>query len=372
MIEVLSLLIVSQLLIFSVFLLSPRKSREISHVILAFFFLSLAVNLLHGYMTRLIFYNRNLSNLLLVGAPSAFLYAPLMFFYIRSLTNKPFKIRKADFVHSLPFLFFTAYLFFTFYFKPIEWKRDFVFSQKSFTFWFISTVLLNLQVASYIVAVLFMLHRYRKKIKTVFSSTEKINYSWLKFLIYGLLLLWLGDIVRVLIFGISPNLSYAVTIIFYLGFLLMSDLILYKALTQPVIFSNMEEFPQQKKKSLSDEVNEQYLQKLLSYMESEKPYLDSSLTIYKLAEKISIPPRSLSDVINNSLNKNFYDFVNSYRIKEAERLLAENNGPSKTILEILYEVGFNSKSSFNQAFKKHTGITPSYFKRRRGLSKTVN
>jgi len=72
---------------------------------------------------------------------------------------------------------------------------------------------------------------------------------------------------------------------------------------------------------------------------------------------LSLP---LSQIINESKNINFYDYVNSYRISEAKDLLSSNC--DKTILEILYEVGFNSKSAFNTAFKKFTSVTPSKYK----------
>jgi AraC-like DNA-binding protein len=99
-------------------------------------------------------------------------------------------------------------------------------------------------------------------------------------------------------------------------------------------------------------------------MEREKPFLNPGLTLSDISEKTSIPVRSLSEVINNSLNKNFYDFINSYRIKESQRLLEDSAVNRKTVLEILYEVGFNTKSSFNEAFKRHAGLTPTQYKKR--------
>ena len=68
-------------------------------------------------------------------------------------------------------------------------------------------------------------------------------------------------------------------------------------------------------------------------------------------------------MINSKFGQNFYDFVNHYRIEEAKSIMVSNTDDKKTILEILYEVGFNSKSAFNNAFKKNTGKTPSEFKR---------
>jgi AraC-like DNA-binding protein len=94
----------------------------------------------------------------------------------------------------------------------------------------------------------------------------------------------------------------------------------------------------------------------------EKPYMDPNINLMDLGQQVGIPHRSLSEVINNALQQNFYDFINSYRVRESERLLKESE-QYKTVLEVLYEVGFNSKSAFHTAFKKTTGMTPTQFKR---------
>jgi len=139
-----------------------------------------------------------------------------------------------------------------------------------------------------------------------------------------------------------------------------------KGLRQPVILTGYEDNQYKRKyerTSLSDAIKENYKNKLLRYMETRKPYLDPSLCLNDLAKKISIPPHHLSQVLNTCLNQNFFDFINSYRIKESRRLLSEQRSDKKTILEILYETGFNSKSVFNTAFKKHTGTTPTQFRK---------
>ncbi|MCD4693709.1 MAG: helix-turn-helix domain-containing protein [Calditrichales bacterium] len=104
------------------------------------------------------------------------------------------------------------------------------------------------------------------------------------------------------------------------------------------------------------------MEKLISFMKSEKKYLIPDLTLNELAEKVSIPPFHLSQILNTCLNQNFFDFINSYRIEESKKLLSEHSSNKKTILEIIYETGFNSKSVFNNAFKKYTGMTPSQFR----------
>ena len=103
-------------------------------------------------------------------------------------------------------------------------------------------------------------------------------------------------------------------------------------------------------------------------MEQQKPYRDASLTLVSMAQKLSISVAYLSQIINKSFNQNFNDFINSYRIKESKELLLNPSDGRKNILQIAYEVGFNSKTTFNSAFKKFTGVTPSEFKKSNPLN----
>ena len=96
-------------------------------------------------------------------------------------------------------------------------------------------------------------------------------------------------------------------------------------------------------------------------MDSNKPYLKNDLKISELADALAVPAYHLSQVINDEFLVNFYDFINKYRVEEAKKLLIEDNRNYK-ILAIAYEVGFNSKATFNRVFKKFTDLTPSEFK----------
>lgn len=104
-----------------------------------------------------------------------------------------------------------------------------------------------------------------------------------------------------------------------------------------------------------------YLKILLNYMKMGKPYLDPDLNIHKLSKRVAIPYHYLSQIINNKLKKIFFDFINDYRIKEAIEKLKDPKENEKTIQQIAKEVGFNSQSAFNRAFKKFTEKTPSDF-----------
>jgi len=115
----------------------------------------------------------------------------------------------------------------------------------------------------------------------------------------------------------------------------------------------------------TDDLNAQkeIIEKLENHMKVNEPFMDSSLSVYDLAKQINVPSRELSIAINHNLNKHFFDYVNEYRIKKAMEIFKNTTDEKLTVLEVLYEVGFNSKSSFNTAFKKFTGTTPSEFKR---------
>lgn len=120
---------------------------------------------------------------------------------------------------------------------------------------------------------------------------------------------------------------------------------------------------ERRKYQLAPDVADRYLKKLLKLMDTEKPYLDPVLHIDQLAEKMCIPGYQLSQLINKQLNKNFFDFINGYRIQEAVLIFSDPEGKTKNILQVAYEVGFNSRSSFNTAFKKFTGTSPSQYRK---------
>ncbi len=98
-------------------------------------------------------------------------------------------------------------------------------------------------------------------------------------------------------------------------------------------------------------------------MQEEKVYLDENLSLDSLAEMLEIAPQQLSEILNNKMNKNFYTYINEYRIDEAKRLLVDN--PEAKIIDIGFDVGFNTKSAFYTAFKKLTDLSPGEFRKAR-------
>ena len=116
------------------------------------------------------------------------------------------------------------------------------------------------------------------------------------------------------------------------------------------------------RQSIDEKTQDEYLAKLKAYMEEKKPYLDENITIKDLSDEIDIPSHHLSIAINNRLGKNFYTFINEYRIKEALSILDDPVNSDASIIAVAFRAGFNSKSTFNSVFKKITGKTPTEYR----------
>ena len=144
----------------------------------------------------------------------------------------------------------------------------------------------------------------------------------------------------------------------------------YTALREPEIFVG--ELVRQKgstgskgryeRSSLGPAEVEEHAARLLEVMDEAKPHREASLRLDDLAALVNLHPHLLSQVINQRFEQNFNDFVNRYRVEEAKRLLSDPRRVGDSLLSLAFEAGFNNKTSFNEAFKKHAGVTPSQFR----------
>jgi AraC-like DNA-binding protein len=122
-------------------------------------------------------------------------------------------------------------------------------------------------------------------------------------------------------------------------------------------------FTKYEKSSLTDGAAEAYKAELLELMARDKPFLDSELTLTKLSELTDIQHHHLSQVINANLGRNFYDFINHYRVETAKELLADPQKPREAITDIAMAAGFNNKNSFYKAFRNQFDMTPAEYRR---------
>jgi len=359
--EILCIVTIIQLLLFSGFLFTQNKGRRLSHVILAVFFLSKALGIFNHLVFRL-----NISSYWFYFAlvPFSFLYGPFLYLYVKSLLDKSFSFKKSTFLHLLPFFLSAFYFMIHYYIQTAERKKQILNALREHISpnAILIVAILNLLIFGYVCLSFWTLRTHRKQLKDVYSSIDQARYRWLSFILIGFTLVWTLDVASFIlrVAASSPlTLSSFIIILFFI----FANVAIFKGLRESDVFNGDEELPRYHHSKLSRVESEHYLGRLLACMRSEKPYLEPTMTITRLGRRLSIPPRYLSQVINESLGINFYDFVNGYRVEEVKRLLSDKTNGNKNFLEILFEVGFNTKSAFNRAFKKHTGMTPSQFKR---------
>ncbi len=214
---------------------------------------------------------------------------------------------------------------------------------------------------------LYTKHQYA--ISNIFSYSETVALKWLRVMVYG----YIGFIACMILVHIPTNLELA-TILFNLTMLAYVVFVGYNAVKQVDIYNgirendyattNVENDTNDQIKVQLDDTILALKPKLIDLLNTEKPYLDQNLNIQQVAESLNTNSKYLSQLINQELNETFINLINRYRIEEARLLLKDKKNENLTIEGIGQSAGFKSKSAFNTAFKKHTGITPSAFKRR--------
>ncbi len=320
--------------------------------------------------------------LILFGTP--FLLGPLHYLYAKYLIRSSERFRLKDGVHFILFIIYLIAVSPEILKSSTGLTQDFSILQGNSipTQFLILNWLVMIQVVVYALMIIRVVKRYSRQIKDVFSSVEKIKLNWLTYLVIllsGVIILYIIE--NTLITGRVISNKYMVSsviagvYVYIIGYLVLFKSDVY---TNPAFVNQIEQLNETENESgigskkylksgLSDEAAEEHLNILIKLMEDKKPYMDSELTLNKLAELISISPHHLSEVINKKLNQNFFDFVNSYRIEKVKEDLLNPQKQNYKLLSIALDAGFNSKSSFNTIFKRQTGMTPSEFKRRFNL-----
>jgi AraC-like DNA-binding protein len=276
----------------------------------------------------------------------AFLFGPLLWLYSRSIIS--IKPGRHEWLHFTPFALMIIFMTVK---KSVE--PDYLFWFSPFRFYSSGLILIHGLV--YILATGVGIFRnmglYRKYVDQ--SPGFKTLYA---FLLAGFIALWVLKFNTFLFLDIwrRYHLCPFTTSLYFIAGFLFFNILVYLSLIRPELFTWKKKYRNAK---LTEEKKHQIISEVLRQMEVEKIYSDSSLTLSFLAKKTGIPLRFLSQIINEEFKVSFSEFVNAYRIKEAECLLL-NNGDEFTVQQIMYDVGFNSKSAFHTAFRKYCGCTP--------------
>jgi len=365
LIDIINIIVLFQLAIFIFFLSGREKTKKSTNRLLMYFLFFQMMLYLNGecFLQFKFFYNL-FPHVFYVGAPFIFLVGPSLYLYIKSIAFSDFQLEKKDIFHIIPFVLAVLYFTIIFYVRSAEEKRLFLSDKTLFPalLQIYYNIVSHIQLLIYNISAFVIVKKYREEIRQQYSSLQRINLSWLNYVLYGYLLAWLTS-VSTMLFRLY-HIPYIDTMLFinYMSFFIFLNYIFYKALIQPELFSGIEEKQKYLFSRLTKEEANQYLDRLTAYMKLNRPYINPEITLKNLSDQLSIQPRYLSQIINEYLHQNFFDFISSYRIEETKRMLRESKN-QKTISEILYEVGFNSKSTFNAAFKKFTGMTPKRYKK---------
>ena len=208
------------------------------------------------------------------------------------------------------------------------------------------------------------------RIRNSFSQIEHIHLNWLKRLIAIFVLALVGDFLLAIsvyyqLIKFGPAVGLIVLLesmtIFAIG---------YFSLQQPEILFPQTTSPQGRKKkydnsALDASLSEQLASQLITLMQTMQPYKRNDLKLNDLAELMNLSSHHLSQIINEQMDCNFYEFINQYRIEYAESLM--RSGEQINITRLAFDAGFNNRVSFTNAFKKQTHLTPSAYLKEHAL-----
>lgn len=307
---------------------------------------------------------------LLTGYPFPLLHGPLLYLYTASLTNQHAYLRKHGAWHFGPAVLIYLLMVPFFLLPHSEQLQVFSNDGRGYEWLFlIHRILVYASGVAYVILSLWLLKKHKQAVRDRFSQVEKINLVWLRYLIYGVGLVWLA-----VFFGNDVVIfSLVALFVMALGYFGIKQVGIF---TQSPATANAEppsgtdekaNAPDQQprvrylKSTLSAEAQQAIHQKLKKAMEEQKLFLNPELTITELANTLGVHPNHLSQVINSVESKTFYDFINGLRIDEFKRIVARPENQKYTLLALAFECGFNSKTAFYRNFKNATGQSPTLY-----------
>jgi len=391
-----------QCLFFAGLLASVHHQGNPANRFLIGFLLVYAISLLEGSVDAL---DLEYSVPLLFFAidPFDLLLAPLIYFYVDEMINGPSLNSRWQRWRHLLIPFVTAHvLFLPYYFLPADAKLalfideadvdEEAFATLGIGVWHATLALLGIiaatlmffvQVTAYLIVSIRLIRRHGRRIRDVFSNLEEKTLNWLQNLIFLLAGFWL---ITAPIEFIDVFLPVEFPDGLWSGMTVLELLMIYclgmAAIRQPTVFVLPEELAAAQflgdetnddssvqtaekvkyaKSALGEADSERILGKVTKAMSEDQLFLDSGLTLPGLADHTGISANYISQVINEQLHCNFFEFVNQHRIDAAKIALLERR--DSAVLDIALDVGFNSKSTFNAAFKRFAGTTPSQFRK---------
>ena len=356
------------LLMWIIFLLRGYREQRLSDKLLGWIMFILAMELqdyTFGFAGINVLWNE------LNGFPRgvSILFGPIVYLYFLAQVNRSFKLRPKDLWHFVPYLIYFTYEISAFVQGPeaVLQRQD---SDYNLVVGYVFRIILWASYIYYFSKCLVIYKRYRAWSIHQFSNTELINFNWFRDFIY-VMIFWL-------LFREVMNISDAfldlefyqdwwwnlalVAVALYIGIAGVAQrqpAKIYFDIDQPGLKQPVNELPSDKK---VDEESEKsaIAKKLSTLMENDRLFLQPDLNLHELSQHLQANSTQVSAAINKVFKQNFNDYINSLRIEEFIRLY-QQNGEKYTLLSLAFESGFNSKATFNRAFKKIKGSSPKDF-----------
>ena len=357
-------------LLMAFFLLTVKTDNKLANRLFAFFFIFSAIDLSGFFMYM---YTENHRNLEIFRSTFCLLGMPSFYLYVMAACYSDFRLQWKHLVHLIPFIIINL-LFIPRIYISID-EGSFIGPLNQMSEIYFIQILIEFQYVFYIVSVFLILKKYKEIYLENYTNPGTSTYKWLFQMTCVFLaahsVVALKNIIRYS--GFREVFLWANVLVGTIA-LFITCWFIMKALKHPELFRGVNSKLKLTKDILPEvedkpeSVNEQndlisrQITELKRYMTEQEPFLDPSLTIQELSNQINIPVRDLSILINHHIDQHFFDFVNEYRIQKAMNILKDQSKGQLTVLEILYEVGFNSKSSFNSSFKKYTNLTPTAYR----------
>ena len=303
------------------------------------------------------------------------LHGPFLYFYIQTLVSNKQRLLLKDLLHIIPFILFNLYILISSFLPSVSEKLNIERLAREFDPPFLFLFFLILTALSGTVYFILTIRLFRKldiRIFNNYSYSAELDLNWLRWLVFIFGIIWTVLIIVTIIHHVFRLFSMLFcTDGLFLSLSVFVILIGYFGLKQKVIFSSEDVLvsrdslkPSAKYAGsrLTGSEAELYAEKLTDYMKSSRPYLNPELTLSELAGELGISSHILSQVINEKLGINFFDFINDYRVESFKEKIVDPKYRNFSLLGVAFECGFNSKSAFNRIFKLKTGLTPSQYK----------
>ena len=310
--------------------------------------------------------------------PLNFALAPLFYLYIRSSLNP--EERRKDWVHFILTIFWMFYMVF-YFIQSEEFKYNSYVETKHPDWGYLPMLpgipddplgirafcnqITVIQFLIYMgVALLLLLKRFRS-LNQPFFKTDNELLIILRNTTIHIILMIIFFLITKLYFGMRSDIG-GIIVASYVSFMIYATS--YQVLNRSDFFNSQGSFmyfpiPKYQKSSLSEENKELILIKIKMEMEKNSYFANNLASLSGLSKQINESSHHVSQVINEKLNKNFFELLAFYRVEQAKKLIRKDKDAKITIEELAELVGYNSKSSFNTAFKKYTSKTPSEFRK---------